>query len=295
MKNPGMTRRDFLRTTGVAAIAASGVVPLLGQEEVRKSTNVVLIRHRSVVSGNGVADRRILEGMLDEAVTMVFNAATPQEAWSRVVVPSDVVGIKTNVWRSLRTPIELEETLTNRVIAAGVSPEDVSIDDRGILSNPVFQRATALINARPMRAHAWSGVGGCLKNYIMFSPSPPDFHPDSCVDLGALWNLPNVKGKTRLNILVMLTPQFHCLAPHHFDKEYAWTYGGLLVGKDPVALDAVGLKIIEAKRRLYFKEDAPMRPPAKHIAAAEKKHGVGIADMQKINIIRLGWKEDSLI
>jgi hypothetical protein len=146
-----------------------------------------------------------------------------------------------------------------------------------------------------MRAHAWAGVGGCLKNYIMFCPSPPDYHPDSCVDLGALWNLPAVKGKTRLNILVMLTPQFHCLAPHHFDRQYTWPYGGLLVGTDPVAVDAVGLKIIEARRRLYFKEETPMRPPAKHIAAAESRHGIGIADMNRIEIVRIGWKEDILI
>ena len=294
MKNRMMTRRDFLLTGGAAALATTAVFPLMSQEAARKKSKVVLVRHRSVVAADGSADPAILDQMLDEAVMKVFDATTTGQAWARVAAPSDVVGIKTNVWKSLRTPPELEETIKRRIVTAGVKPEDISVDDRGVLSNPVFERATALINVRPMRAHAWAGVGGCLKNYIMFSPSPPDYHPDSCVDLGALWHLPAVKGKTRLNILVMLTPQFHCLAPHHFDPEYTWAYRGLLVGTDPVALDAVGLKIIEAKRRLYFKEETPMRPPAKHIAAAEQKHDVGVADMQKIDIVRLGWKEDSL-
>ena len=69
----------------------------------------------------------------------------------------------------------------------------------------------------------------------------------------------------------------------------------MVVGIDPVAVDAVGLSIIEAKRRLHFKEDSPMRPPAKHIRAAEAKHGIGVADLSRIEILRLGWKEGALI
>jgi len=104
-----------------------------------------------------------------------------------------------------------------------------------------------------------------------------------------------VKGKTRLNVLVMLTPQFNCVGPHHFDKDSIWSYHGLLVGTDPVAVDAVGLSIIEAKRREYFKEESPMRPPPKHIRAAEQKHGIGVADMSRIEIVKLGWKAGMLV
>jgi len=233
--------------------------------------------------------------MLDHALVELFEGKTSDEAWRHIAKPADTVGIKTNEWRYLRTPIELENTMKSRLMAAGVPAERISIDDRGVLSNPTFQKATVLINARPMRAHHWAGVGGCLKNYIMFTPSPPDFHPNSCADLGALWKLPIVQGKTRLNVLVMLTPQFHCLGPHHFDKEYTWQYKGILVGTDPVALDAVGLKIIEAKRRLYFKGDSPMRPPVRHIVAAEEKHGIGVADLTRIEIRKLGWKDEILI
>lgn len=295
MKNRVMSRRDFLRVGSAAALAATVSVPLVGQVKGGKSSRVVLIRHASAVTPAGSPDAKILAEMLDQSVASLFELRSPQKAWKKVVRADDIVGIKTNSWRPLGTPRELEEIIRERVLAAGVKDDNVGVDDRGVRSNPLFQRATALINVRPMRAHAWAGVGGCLKNYIMFCPSPPDYHPDSCVDLGALWNLPAVKGKTRLNILVMLTPQFHCLAPHHFDRQYTWPYGGLLVGTDPVAVDAVGLKIIEARRRLYFKEETPMRPPAKHIAAAESRHGIGIADMNRIEIVRIGWKEDILI
>ena len=290
-----MTRRDFLKQTGAAALVATAGLPLAARAGERATARVVLVRHEGVLDGSGALNPKVLERMLDEAMVTLTGADNAAGAWRGIVTASDVVGIKTNVWKNLRTPTELEGAMRMRLVDAGVKEANIAIDDRGVLSNPIFTRATVLINARPMRAHAWSGVGGCLKNYIMFSPSPPDYHPDSCVDLGALWNLPAVKGKTRLNVLVMLTPQFHCLAPHHFDKEFVWPYHGMIVGTDPVAVDAVGLSIIEAKRRLYFKDDSPMRPPAKHIRAAEEKHGVGVADLSRIEIIRVGWKDGALI
>jgi hypothetical protein len=295
MNSGALTRRDFLRAAGIAAIAATAGESLFARDSSGSTSKVILIRDRSAVTGGGKPDAEVVCRMLDEAMVRLFGVKTPGEAWAKIAGPADVVGIKTNVWKYLRTPVAMENRMKEGLLGAGVREEDISVDDRGVLANPVFQRATVLINARPMRAHNWSGVGGCLKNYIMFSPSPPDYHPDSCIDLGSLWNLPAVKGKTRLNVLLMLTPQFHCMGPHHFDPEYTWPYGGLLVGTDPVALDAVGLKIIEAKRRLHFGEDSPMRPPVTHIVAAEKRHRVGIADPDRIEVIRMGWKEEILI
>ena len=133
-----------------------------------------------------------------------------------------------------------------------------------------------------------------LKNYITFD-NPPDYHADACADLAKLWELPMVKGKTRLNVLVMLTPQFHNVGPHHFDPEYTWPYKGLVLSTDPVAADAVGLRIIQAKRREHFGEDRPLQPTAHHIQLAETTHGLGVADMERIDLVRLGWTEEELI
>jgi hypothetical protein len=294
MMDGDLTRRDFLKRSSAAALAIGAGLPLFAQGGARK-TKVVLIRHKDVLESGGKLRPEVLEDMLDEGVTKLFDVRHAGEAWKLVAGPSDTVGIKTNVWKYLRTPPELEKGLSARLVVAGVPEEKIGIDDRGIRTNPLFTGATVLVNVRPMRAHHWSGVGGCLKNYIMFTESPPDYHPDSCVDLGALWNLPAVKGKTRLNILLMLTPQFNCLGPHHFDPEFVWPYGGMLLGVDPVAVDAVGLRIIEAKRKLFFPEDSPLRPSAKHIRAAEEKHRIGVADPAKIDLVRIGWEEGILI
>jgi hypothetical protein len=155
--------------------------------------------------------------------------------------------------------------------------------------------ATALINARPMRTHHWSGVGSLIKNYIQFVKKPHEFHPDSCADLATIWKLPLVKGKTRLNILVLFTPLFHGIGPHHFSTKYTWAYKGILLGLDPVAVDSVGVRILMAKRREFFKEERPLNPPPKHIFLADTRHHLGTADPGKIDLIKLGWKEHILL
>jgi hypothetical protein len=74
-----------------------------------------------------------------------------------------------------------------------------------------------------------------------------------------------------------------------------WPYHGLIVGFDRVACDSVGLRIIEAKRRASFGEERPLAPTAKHIALADMRRHLGTADPAKIEIIRIGYDQDSLI
>ena len=106
-------------------------------------------------------------------------------------------------------------------------------------------KGTALVNVRPLRTHHWAGVGTCLKNYIQFVPDRPAYHPDGCAALGQIWTLPIVKGKTRLNVLSALTPQFYGRGANFFDRRYVWPYKALIVGTDPVAVDAVGAGVGE--------------------------------------------------
>ena len=93
----------------------------------------------------------------------------------------------------------------------------------------------------------------------------------------------------------MFTPQFHHIAPSKPSEEYTWKYNGLPVDFDPVAVDSVGLRIIEAKRREYFKEDRPLNPPAKHITIADTRHRPGTSDPSKIELPKLGWDENSYV
>ncbi len=290
-----ITRRDFLRIG--AAAAAGGLLGFArtGSAEAVGKSRVILIRNKDVIAASGSIQAEVIEQMLDQALTTLLGTPDPITAWQQLVKPEDVVGIKSNVWHYLPTPRSLEAAIQGRLLQVGVKKENVSADDRGVLSNPVFQRATALINARPMRTHSWSGLGTLLKNYIMFTPRPSDYHDNACENLGALWHFPQVKGKTRLNILVMLTPQFHGVGPHSFSKEHLWNYCGLIVSTDPVSADATGATIIQKKRDTFFGARKPISPPLNHITVADTRFGLGNSRPEMIEVVKVGWEHGILI
>jgi hypothetical protein len=297
MKKKTISRRTFIKN-GAAALAAGSFVlawPGKSGAQAPGKTRVMLIRDKDVLDESGAVKADVVQRMLDEALKTLLGEKDAAAAWKKIIRPNDVVGIKTNVWGNLATPPVLEEAIRRGVLSTGVKAENISIRDRGVLNDPVFMKSTALVNVRPMRTHDWSGLGTLIKNYIMFVPDPPRFHPDSCADLAALWRLPEVKGKTRLNVLVMLTPLFHSVGPHGFNPAYVWKYNGLLVGLDPVAVDATGARIIQARRREFFGEDRPINPPPKHIELADTRHHLGTADPNKIELVKLGWSEGILI
>jgi hypothetical protein len=104
-----------------------------------------------------------------------------------------------------------------------------------------------------------------------------------------------VKGKTRLNVLAALTPQFWGRGAHFFDRRYVWQYKGLIVGIDPVAVDAVGAELLKRKRVAFFGEDRALDVPPIHITAADKTYHLGVSDLSRIELVKLGWQEDSLV
>jgi len=301
-----ITRRDFLKAAAAAPIAgavvssveASGAFSASARGPAKAAADkvrVVLVRDPGPLGAGGAPPADVVQRMLDDAVRALLGETDIVKAWKSLIRPEDVVGIKTNAWRYIPTTAEVEQAIKRRVMDAGVGEDRIAIDDRGVLRNPVFQKATALINARPMRSHHWSGVGSLIKNYIMFTPQPSAWHGDTCADLAKIWDLPEVKGKTRLNVLVMFTPLFHGVGPHHYAKEYTWDYKGLIVSRDPVAADATGLRIIQAKRKEFFGDDRPLQMNPHHIQLADTRHHLGVSDPARIELVKLGWSEGLLI
>lgn len=292
-----ITRRDFMLAGSSMAMGGLLGLPLAGSSKAEKAekSRVVLIRDENVLDEQKKPRKDRLLSMLDEAIKTLFDRNDPLSAWRTLVGPKDIVGVKSNVWHYLPTPRELEVVILKRLMGSGVKEENISFDDRGVRRNPVFQHSTVLINVRPMRTHHWAGLGTLIKNYIMFVPSPPRYHSNACENLGAIWKRPEIEGKTRLNILVMLTPLFHGIGPHHFRRKYTWPYCGLIVSEDPVAADATGARIIQIKRNAFFMEKRPIRPPLRHIAAADKKFKLGHSHPDMIELIKLGWDRDVLI
>ncbi|HSA95652.1 MAG TPA: DUF362 domain-containing protein [Acidobacteriota bacterium] len=296
MSRRSITRRDFLKVAAAAPLAGVALPAISARgPAAADKVRVVLVRDPGPLGPRGAPAAEIVQTMLDDGVRALLGEKDVVKAWKSLIRPEDVVGVKTNVWNYLPTTAEVEQAIKRRVMDAGVAEDRIAIDDRGVLRNPVFQKATALINARPMRSHHWAGVGSLIKNYIMFAPQPSAWHPDTCADLAKIWDLPIVKGKTRLNVLVMFTPLFHSVGPQSYSKEYIWEYKGLILSRDPVAADATGLRVIEAKRREYFGDDRPLAMTPHHIMLADTRHHLGTSDPARIELIKIGWAEGALI
>jgi hypothetical protein len=293
--NTELTRRGLIQ--GGAGLAAASL--LVRSSNVLAAgaakSRVVLVRDLKAIDGDGNARPGVVQEMIDAAVCELIGETDPVDAWGQIVRRRDVVGIKSNRWQSLPTPPAIEDAIRRRVIDVGVNPGDIAVDDRGVLKNGVFLRSTALVNTRPMRTHHWAGLGTCVKNYVMFAPEPSAYHANACESLGAVWRLPICKDKTRLNVLVMLTPQFHGVGPHNFSREHVWPYAGLVVSRDPVAADAIGASIIVAKRRDFFGEHRPISPTTRHIDVADTRFSLGNARLRCIELLRVGESKDSLI
>jgi hypothetical protein len=294
MEEKVITRRDFLRGAAGTAVAAALGPAILEEARAQTTAKVVLIRNAEVLA-QPEKTQEILQSMLDEGVKTLLGTDSPLYAWRKLIKSSDVVGVKSNDWGRLPTPKPLEAAIKRRLLDVGVTEGNMSIADRGVLENPIFQKATALVNVRPLRTHHWAGIGSCLKNYIQFVPNRSSYHPDACAALGSIWALPIVKGKTRLNILSVLTPQFYGRGANFFDTRYVWPYRGLIVGTDPVAVDTVGAHLLRVKRVAFFGEDRAVDVPPSHIVVADKKYHLGVSDLNRIRVVKLGWMEEVLI
>lgn len=296
MKNrKTITRRDFLKGTAGLLLASSGLTATPHSATAQAKSRVVVIRNMDAVGPNSEINRNILQAMLDKSACILTGEKETRLAWQSMFTKADIVGIKTNAWRYLPTPKELEGVIQHRLLDVGIPSGNISIDDRGVLDNPVFNKATALVNVRPVRTHHWSGVGSCLKNYIMFVRQPSAYHDEGCSDLGKIWTYPIVKGKTRLNILCALTPQFYGRGAHFFDRRYVWPYKGLIVGTDPVAVDAVGAELLRRKRIAHFGDDRTLDVQPVHISVADKKFKLGVSELSRIEIVKVGWQEEVLL
>jgi Domain of unknown function (DUF362) len=296
MKTKGtITRRTFLKGTAGLLLASSGLTVTPHSTMAQSKTKVVVIRNIDVLGSNSEIKRDVLKAMLDDAVCVLTGKKEAQIAWQSLFVKTDIVGIKTNVWHYLPTPKELEGVIQQRLLGVGIPADNISIDDRGVLDNPVFTKATSLVNVRPVRTHHWSGVGSCLKNYIMFVRNPSAYHNEGCSDLGKIWTYPVVQGKTRLNILCAITPQFYGRGAHFFDRRYVWPYKGLIVGRDPVAVDTVGAELLRRKRLAHFGDDKSLDVQPVHISVADKKYKLGVSDLSRIEIVKVGWQEEVLV
>lgn len=141
---------------------------------------------------------------------------------------------------------------------------------------------TAMINVPVLKDHDLSGVSLGMKNFYGAIHNPNKYHDNNCdpyiADLNAH---PFITKKLRLVICDGLKGQYH--GGPAYRPQWTWPAATLIVGNDPVAVDRIGLEIIERKRH-----EVGM-PPLKEVGRAPSyirtatERGLGVGNLKNIS------------
>jgi uncharacterized protein (DUF362 family) len=161
------------------------------------------------------------------------------------------------------------------------SPEPVLVEDRPVyFSRILTDQITALINVPLIKDHRIAGVTVSMKNHFGSILNPNDLHPNCCDPyLAALNATEPIKGKTRLIIVDGLRSLYN--GGPRDNPQWKWRQNSIIAGTDTVAIDCLGLQIIEEKR----KEDglARLGDRARHVATAARI-GLGTNDPARMDV-----------
>ncbi|MCP4370752.1 MAG: DUF362 domain-containing protein [Deltaproteobacteria bacterium] len=290
-KKPVITRRVFIRGTFGAAVGTSifGFKWPMAEAKASRSSLVTVVRDKSAMDASNNVNNTILEKMLEQTLIKFTGQKNTKDAWLTLVKPDDMIGLVPTDHLN-QTHDEVVDVVKSSLVNAGI-PRDRIIDSQGGSYRP--KKCTALIALPALKAHWLTGIGTVLKNYIMFSDSPDSYHKGNSAKLGEIWNLPFVKGKTKLVLVDALYPL--CDKGPQPDPRYQWAYNGLVAGTDPVAVETVCLKIITEKRKAIRSEPWPLSPPPICVETADKVYGLGTSKMEEIKIEHYGWEKELLL
>jgi len=280
-----------MRGTIGATIGASilGLNWPMTEAKAARSSLVAVVRDKTALDTSKKVNISVLEKMLEQTLIKVTGQNNAKEAWLSLIKPDDMIGLVPTDHLN-QTHDEVVSAVKSSLVDAGI-PRDRIVFAQGGPRRP--KKCTALIALPALKAHWLTGIGTVLKNYIMYSGSPASYHGGNSAKLGEIWNLPFVKGKTKLVLIDSLYPL--CDKGPQPDPRYQWTYNGLVAGTDPVAVETVCLKVITEKRKAMRGEPWPLSPPPLCVEAADKVYGLGTSKIEEIKVEHYGWEKELLL
>jgi uncharacterized protein (DUF362 family) len=289
---------------------------------------VVIARDAKIRNANSSLDSAQLAKLLDRALQATFNCNSPLEAWKRVLRPGEVVGLKVNCLggRGNATHPELVEAISERLQQAGIREIVIwerqnsdlehahyKIVERGsgvrcfgndmlgfeddlatfgeagsCLCRTLTQICDAVINLPVLKDHGIAGVTLALKSMFGAIHNPNKYHSNAGDPYVAdVYALPAIREKVRLHICDGINAQYE--GGPSYMPQWMWPFNGLLVARDPVALDYVGWKIIEKKRlEMGLKSlQQERRQPNYILTAADAAHRLGTCDPKRIERVEV--------
>jgi len=139
------------------------------------------------------------------------------------------------------------------------------------------------VNLPVLKDHSIAGLSGGMKNMYGAIHNPNKYHDNNCDPFCAhVSNLEPIKKKNRLTVLDAVKVQYQ--GGPGYVSEYISYYNGVVLSDDPVAVDRVGLEILEQMRKVNG------LPPLEKVGRSVKyldtaeQIGLGIADMRRIDV-----------
>ena len=157
-----------------------------------------------------------------------------------------------------------------------------------LLCRTLTRMCDAVINLPVLKDHGIVGVTLAMKNLFGAVHNPNKYH----LNVGDPYvadvsMLQPVRQKVRLTICDATTAQYE--GGPSFMPQWTWPFNGLLVSRDPVALDYTGWQIIEKKRAekgmKSLKEVG--RAPTYIATAADAQHRLGTNDPGRIECVEV--------
>ncbi|MGA2185571.1 MAG: DUF362 domain-containing protein [Bryobacteraceae bacterium] len=312
-----MSRRGVLK----ACLGAAWVGPVEGK------SRVVISRDPSLRAAGATSDSRRVLNLLDRAVQAFFDSDSPVEAWKQVVRPGEVVGLKVNCLAgrgTASTSVHLVEAVCERLQQAGVSRKQIIVWDRlasdlesggfrgerircigndeagyedtlsvfgsagSLMSKTLTRTCDAVINLPVLKDHGIAGVSMALKNFFGAIHNPNKYHGNVGDPYVAdVYMLSPIRQKVRITVCDAITAQYD--GGPSFMPQWSWPFNGLIVARDPVALDYTGWQLIEAKRaeKRLPSLRALKREPTWIATAADARHRLGTNDPKRIERVEV--------
>lgn len=290
-------------------------------------SRVVLVRESAVLKNSQEIDLSVACEMVNSGLLQLTGESTPDRAWKSIFRPRDIVGIKVNSLggRQIATHPGIVKSVISGLKSAGVPEENIIIwdrltkelrssgytinkSDKGVkcfgtdtsydrypeiigsigscFSTIISSFCTALINIPVLKDHDLAGVSLSLKNFYGAIHNPNKYHDNKCDPyIADLNSHPYIKDKLRLIVSDAITLQYQ--GGPAYKPQWALDYRSFLLSQDPVAIDRIGARLIEEKRKEKGLPSLKQvgREPI-HIATAAKK-GLGTDDLDKIAFITL--------
>ncbi|MEW5795212.1 MAG: DUF362 domain-containing protein [Candidatus Zixiibacteriota bacterium] len=152
-----------------------------------------------------------------------------------------------------------------------------------LVSRIMTEMIDSSINLPVLKDHSIAGLSAGMKNMYGAIHNPNKFHADCCDPYCAhVNNLAPIRQKNRLTIIDAMRVQYDG-GPGYVDRFVA-KFGALIISRDPVAADRVGLEIVEHLRERNGRPTLAQSGREVRYLRTAKSIGLGEADLAKIDL-----------